>query len=1194
MAKQTVWTGAALRLLAPIAVVWLAGAPLGAQTGRTTGEIDGNRTVVGGHVNSRIGTGADGGQVETSFPLPDLMLTLKPSASQQADLDALLAAQRDPASPDYRNWLTPDEFAERFGPAQSDFGKITAWLGANGFTVHSVAASRNWIGFSGTAGMARRAFGVEIHRFAVGGESHFATVTEPQVPAAIADLIAGFRGFDDFLPRSPRLQARAAFTYSNGNHYMAPNDAATIYNVNPLYTKGYDGSGQTIAIVGQSAINLSDIDNFRSLFGLSKNDPKLVTVPGFTTPGIVSGDVLESDLDIEWAGGVAKNASVVFVYTSNVFNSLQYAVTQNLAPVISISYGACETGEAAEGAELRSIAQQANAQGITLFSASGDTGAFACDSSGSATASRGVSVNLPASIPEITAVGGTQFNEGNGNYWNATNNAGNGSALSYVPEAAWNEASQDGSLAATGGGASALFGKPAWQAGAGVPADGARDLPDVAMAASADHDGAIVCTNGGCASGIAGASVVGGTSLATPVFAGIAAIVNQYQVSSGIVSKAGLGNANPTLYALAQNYAGVFNDITTGSNALSCHTGTSGCATGTFGYSAGVGYDQATGLGSVNAYALATNWSLIKGGSAALSSVSVSPSTVAPGATATVTVSLSAAAPSGGASVTLSGGTSAFPAPATIAVPAGQSSASVKVVAASVSSSTPVTLTASYNGTVKTAVATVAPAVTASLVAVSVSQASVASGAADTVTVTLSAPAPAGGATVALLSSNSALTLPATLVVPAGATTANVAAQTATVATQTSVTIMAKYNGGTQTASVSVTPVALPALGSVSVSPASVSGGSAATLNVTLSAAAPAGGAVVAIASNSAAFPVPANVVVPAGQKTASLTVTTSSVAASTSATLTAKYNGATQTAGVTVTPVVLPHLSSVTVSQATVAGGATVVLTVTLGGAAPAGGSTVALSSSSQAFPAPASILVPAGQNSASVNVISSVVSASAPVTVTAKYNGGTLTASLTLTPVVLPSLSSIAISQTNMAGTAVEFVTVTLSAAAPAGGSLVTLSSSSRALTLPPSIVVPAGAKSESAIFETAPVAASTTVTLTATYNGGSKTATLSLAPVVAQTLATFSMNTASVKGGTVATLSVALSGPAPAGGTVISLTSSNAALPLPASVLMPAGAAQGYLQVDTRTVTTPVAVTVTGAAGGVSRTATLTVTP
>ena len=203
------------------------------------------------------------------------------------------------------------------------------------------------------------------------------------------------------LPQPPRAAAHAKnalrpdYTSGSGAHYLAPADAATIYNFGPLYQKGYDGTGQTLAVVGQSAINLSDIENFRTIFGLAKNDPKLVTVPNLTTPGIVAGDVIESDLDLEWAGAVARGANLIFVYTSNAFNSLQYAVSQNLAPVISISYGACETGAASEAVALRQIAQQANAEGITVLSASGDTGAFACDASGVAVATHGVSVTLP-------------------------------------------------------------------------------------------------------------------------------------------------------------------------------------------------------------------------------------------------------------------------------------------------------------------------------------------------------------------------------------------------------------------------------------------------------------------------------------------------------------------------------------------------------------------------------------------------------------------------------------------------------------------------------------------------------------------------------------------------------------------------------------------------------------------------------
>jgi hypothetical protein len=967
------------------------------------------QVTIAGQVNLRARAGSDLGAVESGFPLNDLVLTLKPSDAQQAELTALLAAQQDPTSPDFHNWITPAQFADRFGPAQSDLDQITAWLAAEGFTIQDVAPSRNTIAFSGAAASAQHAFGVEIHRYTIAGQSHFAPVSEPHVPAAITGLIAGVRGLDDFLPQAPRANLHAAYTASSGGHYLAPGDAATIYNITSLYANGYDGTGQTLAIVGQSAVNLSDIDNFRSIFGLAKNDPKLVAVPNLTVPGIVAGDVIESDLDLEWAGAIAKNASLIFVYSSNVFNSLQYAVTQNLAPVISISYGTCETGQSAAGAALRAIAQQANAQGITLLSSSGDSGAFSCDGSSESSASNGAAVSLPASIPEVTAVGGTGFNEGSGNYWSASNSASDGSALSYIPEAVWNE-SAAGGLGASGGGASALFTKPVWQAGPGVPADGARDVPDIAMAAGADHDGAIICISGGCANGLlggkgaTGASIVGGTSLAAPVFAGITALLNQYEVKTGALSKAGLGNINPTLYPLAQNYGGVFHDITVGNNVVPCHAGSSGCATGSFGYQAGPGYDQATGLGSVNAYSLVTDWSLIKSAPAALSSLVVSPSSVAPGATVTITVSLTAAAPAAGVAVTLTGGASAFPLPARISVPAGQSSASVNVVAGTVTASTPVTVTGTYDGAVKTATVTIAPVVAITLTSVSVSPASVAAGASATLTVTLSSAAPTGGATVALTGTSAAFPVPASVVVLAGQKTISLTVNASTVAASTSATITAKYNGGTETTSVTITPVVLPTLSSLAFSQASVTGGANATLTIALSAPVPSGSATIALSSSTKAFPVPASIVIPAGYTGANVVFQTLAVTVSTPVTITATYGGVTKTASITLTPGIAPTAAAVTLTALSVSpsikGGTTANLTITLSGPAPAAGTIITLGSTNSAIPLPPSVEMPPSGVSGTLTVQTKAVTASTTGTITVTAGGVTKTATVTITP--------------------------------------------------------------------------------------------------------------------------------------------------------------------------------------------------
>jgi hypothetical protein len=300
----------------------------------------------------------------------------------------------------------------------------------------------------------------------------------------------------------------------------APDDLATIYDISPLYSAGIDGSGQKLAIIGRTDITFDDIEAFRKRFNLPANDPQLVLVG--PNPGTNPGDLDEADLDIEWSGVVARNASIIYVYARTINTAIQYAVDQNLASVISTSYGICEQDT---GATLRAIAQQGNAQGITLVAASGDSGAADCDGSfARPQATQGLAVDFPASLPEVTGVGGAQFNEGSDRYWSGANGANSIPALSYIPETAWNE-SDAGGLASSGGGASILFPKPAWQSGPGVPNDNARDVPDVSVTA-AGHDGYFGISNGSV-------GVYTGTSLAAPSFAGIVALLNQQVVSAG-------------------------------------------------------------------------------------------------------------------------------------------------------------------------------------------------------------------------------------------------------------------------------------------------------------------------------------------------------------------------------------------------------------------------------------------------------------------------------------------------------------------------------------------------------------------------------------------------------------------------------------------------------------------------------------
>ncbi len=528
------------------------------------------------------------------------MLLFKPSAAQQSDLDQFLVSQQNPSSPDFHKWLTPEQFADRFGISTSDNSRVVAWLQSEGLTVNESARGRNWVAFSGTAAQVSRVLRTEIHRYQANGAMHFANAAEPSVPDALADIAGGFMGLNDFHPKSMVTGFHPlppGPDYNNGaNHYLVPQDFATIYDISPLIAAGFDGTGQKIAIVGQSDLILSDLSAFRARYGLPANPP--VLVPYGADPG-VNGDLIEADLDLEWSGAIAPKATIYYVYGQNAFEAAIIAVGSNIAPVISISYGGCEIDNPV--GLFRAIAQQANAQGITILSASGDSGAAGCDSQGAdPLATRGESVNFPAVLPEVTGVGGTAFAEGGGNFWAPTNSANLGSALSYIPEVAWNESSQTAGLGAGGGGVSALVSKPAWQAGPGVPNDNARDVPDVALSAAL-HDGYYITYNGSNGS-------VGGTSASTPSFAGIVAILNQYQVTKGFQPSPGLGNINPQLYRLAQSAPAAFHDVNSGNNIVPCEQGSPDCVSGSFGYSAGNGYDAVTGLGSVDANNLVTQW----------------------------------------------------------------------------------------------------------------------------------------------------------------------------------------------------------------------------------------------------------------------------------------------------------------------------------------------------------------------------------------------------------------------------------------------------------------------------------------------------------------------------------------------------------------------------------------------------------
>jgi subtilase family serine protease len=578
---------------------------------------DGRRFALAGNTPPAAMRQDDQGEVETSFQIKKITLHFKMSNAQRADLNRLLQRQQDRSSSDYHKWLTPEEYADRFGMNQRDLQRVSQWLQNQGLTVAEIPRSRTWITVAGTATAVRYAFQTSIHRYSVNGRNHYANSSDPVLPRALQGVVEGIRGLNDFnlkphVVRSNTVSVVPKFTSNiSGSHFIAPDDFATIYNIHTLYNSGIDGTGEKIAVAGQTDIDLADIRAFRAAAGLSANDPQIV-LDG-DDPGTIADDEAEADLDIEWAGAVARNATVIYVNSSDVLNSAVYAIDNNVAPVLSISYGLCEAQFGAASANsLSSIFQQANAQGITIVTASGDSGAADCDYQTSTSsppvtaATHGLAVDMPASSPNVTAMGGTTLQEGSGTYWNTTNNSSNGSAISYIPEIAWNDTSLVSELTASGGGKSSFFAKPSWQKGANVPNDAARDVPDLALSSSPNHDGFLICSSGSCVNGFRNTdtslTVVGGTSVAAPSFAGIVVLLNQQ-------TKTSQGNINANLYSLASFSPDAFHDITSGNNQVPCTEASPDCPTGgVIGYSAGTGYDQVTGLGSIDALNLINEW----------------------------------------------------------------------------------------------------------------------------------------------------------------------------------------------------------------------------------------------------------------------------------------------------------------------------------------------------------------------------------------------------------------------------------------------------------------------------------------------------------------------------------------------------------------------------------------------------------
>ncbi len=702
-----------LRSLSPIALVaaafnFVAPAPLVAQatsslvTTRLTQPIDENaRVTLKGTVHPLASAANDRGAAPNSMLLSRLTLVLKRSDAQESALKQLISDLHTPGSASYHKWLTPDAFGKQFGPSDQDLATIQSWLASQGFSVTKVNAGRQSLEFSGNVSQFRAAFHTQIHKYMVNGETHYANSTDPQIPAALAPVVTGFASLNNFRARSPmRLlghalwnpqthQATPQWTYPVGtgeNFAIAPGDFAMQYDVpnsslNPSYTgTTYDGTGQTIAIVNESNINIAAVNAFRSTFGLPANPPQVIIdgndpgIDGINNPDGANGASGEAYLDVEWSGAVAPGAQIDLVIAadtaleSGLYLAMEHAVYANVAPIISLSFLGCEQNQGTAGnAFINNLWEQAAAQGITVMVSSGDGGSAGCDNFDSQQyAVGGLAVNGLSSTPYNVSVGGTDFYYSNyqnssalntqlSTYWNrnATNSPVT-SLLTRIPEQPWND-SQYGldvinlyaetgstSIAGGSGGASTVYTKPSWQTGAGVPSANTRFMPDVSLFAADGLNYSYYAYCGGADGDCQGSSNgnpvqisgAGGTSISSPAFAGIMALVNQKYGRQG--------QADFVLYPLAAQYPLAFHDVTVGTNSVPCNVATTSlgqppldCISvtnpitvtdSTYGtaiegqlgtgttpdYNAVAGYDLASGLGSVDASVLLTNWGNVK------------------------------------------------------------------------------------------------------------------------------------------------------------------------------------------------------------------------------------------------------------------------------------------------------------------------------------------------------------------------------------------------------------------------------------------------------------------------------------------------------------------------------------------------------------------------------------------------------
>jgi hypothetical protein len=925
----------------------------------------------------------------------------------------------------------------------------------------------------------------------------------------------------DVAPGSARCYARVRTTAAGDVQALSTPSGFGPAALQSAYLAPTGGAGQTVAIVDayDDPYAESELATYRSQFGLppcttANGCFKKVNQNGATSP-LPTADPdwsVEIALDLAMVSAICPSCNILLVEASSASWS-DLGTAENgaaaLGPsAISNSWGGSESSSA-----TTYDTQYFNHPGILITVSSGDYG---------------YGVEYPSSSKYVLGVGGT-------------------SLVTSTSSRGWAESVWDGA----GSGCSAYIDKPSLQTDPGCSK---RTVADVSAVADPNTGVAVYSTYEG------GWLIVGGTSASSPIVAAIFTAAG----------KTAIGSTFPYTHTSA------FYDVTTGSN---------GSCSPAYLCTAQAGYDGPTGWGTPNGQLIAASSDI-----AQVFSVTFNPSSLEGGSTSTGTILLTAFAPAGGATVALTNSApSLVTVPSSVVVPAGSQSMTFPVTTVQTSAQTTANIQATYPASTS-ATGTLTLLASPTPTSLVLSPTSVPGGTTSTGTVTLSGPAPVGGAAVALLSSNVAVaTVPATINIPQGATSGTFAVTTLGQTYATSATISAAYHGLTQSAALAVTTT--PGVSSVSVSPSLLEGGGSATGYVYLNTTAPTGGAVVVLSSSGAAATVPASVTVSAGLSSASFSISTTSVTAQTTVTISATYPAAL-TATTTLTVLPSPTPLSLTLAPTSVTGGTPATATVLLSGPAPAGGANVALTSSYVAVATvPATINIPEGATSGTFTITTLPQTYSTSTSISAAYHG--LTRSATLTVTLAATLSSVSVSPSILQGGGSATGYVYLNTTAPSGGAVVLLSSSSGAANVPASITVTTGLSSASFPIATTSVTALTTVTISATYPSTTiKTTTLTVAPSPTPLSVTLAPST--VTGGNSSTGTVLLSGPAPAGGSVVTLASSlTSSATVPASVSIPAGATSGTFTITTLAQTITRTATISATLNGLTASAVLTVT-